>query len=817
MKTITKLCAFLIVFFLYGTSIVYAQQVSTLYFMDNNPYRNKLNPAFQPLSNIYIGLPAIGYTQFGIGNNALSIKDMYNPDGTTKDIISILKENNKLLTDININLLTFGFRVKDAYWNFSATQRFDINSTVPKRLVNAIEAGTLDNSIANININAFTEIGLGYARKFNDKFNAGLKFKVLLGQANAQLQSNSMYVDEIDSKLNLINRGTIRVSSPFVINGVEQLPEMPDVTEFLKPSGIGAAFDLGATYKVLDNLTLSAALTDFGIISWNNNNKKYNYEFTADQLPLNQDGLDMLKNNPKDFYELLDSTENSFTTNLAPKLNLGVEYGFYQNRLSLGLLSRNTFYKDQLFSELTASVNAKPVNWFDLSASYSILNGRGSNIGAGMGVRLGFLYLFASADYIPLNYNKKIIFADYDNLEIPALNTRNVNLAVGVNFVFGNKQDKDKDGVKDRRDKCPDTPFGVIVTKTGCPLDTDGDGVYDFLDKCPDTPKEAYGAIDGDGCPLDTDGDGVYDFKDKCAETPMAAYGKVDSVGCPKDTDMDGVADYLDKCPGTPTGATVDSVGCSIDTDKDGVPDYIDKCPDTPKEAFGLVDAVGCPSDNDQDEVPDYLDKCLNTVIEARAMVDSVGCPLDTDKDGVYNYLDKCPDTPKAAFGFVDTAGCPIDSDGDGVYDYNDNCPKVAGVASNFGCPEIKKEVRMLFQKALQGIQFETGKATIKPVSFTILNQVANVLNENPSYLIEVQGHTDNVGKVEMNKTLSENRANAVRNYIIAKGVDEKRITANGYGDTKPVVPNTSAKNKAKNRRVEFVVSFEEIKIEVQQ
>lgn len=122
--------------------------------------------------------------------------------------------------------------------------------------------------------------------------------------------------------------------------------------------------------------------------------------------------------------------------------------------------------------------------------------------------------------------------------------------------------------------------------------------------------------------------------------------------------------------------------------------------------------------------------------------------------------------------------------------------------------------MRTLFQKALQGIQFESGKDVIKKSSNTILNQIAKVLIDNPTYLIEVQGHTDNVGKPEMNQTLSEKRAIAVRNYLISKNVEEKRITSKGYGDTKPVAPNTTAAGRAKNRRVEFVVTFEEVKFE---
>ena len=129
---------------------------------------------------------------------------------------------------------------------------------------------------------------------------------------------------------------------------------------------------------------------------------------------------------------------------------------------------------------------------------------------------------------------------------------------------------------------------------------------------------------------------------------------------------------------------------------------------------------------------------------------DSVnGCPKDSDGDGVTDLFDKCPDTPAAAHGMVDEHGCPRDTDGDGIPDYLDYCPKIAGVKSNHGCPELKKEIRTLFQKAMLGIQFETGKDVIKKESNVILNQIARVLMENPTYTIEVQGHTDNVGSVE--------------------------------------------------------------------
>jgi len=391
-------------------------------------------------------------------------------------------------------------------------------------------------------------------------------------------------------------------------------------------------------------------------------------------------------------------------------------------------------------------------------------------------------------------------------------NTKGINYACGINLEFGNRKRIHKDKVVKQK-KCPDVPAGVKVDKNGCPFDTDGDGVPDYLDSCSNTPPEAYSTIDQQGCPIDTDGDGVPDYLDKCPGTPKGAFGFVDKNGCLVDSDGDGVPDYLDECKDTPMGAKVDSVGCPLDTDGDGVPDYLDKCPDTPAAARGFVDKNGCPLDTDGDGVPDYLDLCPDTPKDSIQLVDKNGCvnDIDSDGDGVPDRLDKCPDTPKAAKGFVDKKGCPLDTDGDGIPDYLDKCPTIPGVASNNGCPEIKKEVRMLFKKALQGIQFETGKATIMMRSYTILNQIAGVLIANPTYLIEIRGHTDNVGNALSNKLLSQKRAASVLKYLEGKGVDVKRMTANGYGDTLPVVSNKTIAGKTLNRRVEFEVSFEEV------
>jgi OOP family OmpA-OmpF porin len=157
-------------------------------------------------------------------------------------------------------------------------------------------------------------------------------------------------------------------------------------------------------------------------------------------------------------------------------------------------------------------------------------------------------------------------------------NDRYLQFSGGLTANFGKLKDADGDGVPDRKDKCPDTPQGVKVDENGCPLDTDGDGVADYQDKCPDV--KGLPALQG--CP-DADGDGVADADDKCPNTPAGV--RVDASGCPVDSDGDGVADYLDKCPNTPQGVKVDANGCPVDTDGDGVPDYQDRCPNRPGPA----------------------------------------------------------------------------------------------------------------------------------------------------------------------------------------------------------------------------------------
>jgi outer membrane protein OmpA-like peptidoglycan-associated protein len=298
----------------------------------------------------------------------------------------------------------------------------------------------------------------------------------------------------------------------------------------------------------------------------------------------------------------------------------------------------------------------------------------------------------------------------------------------------------------------------------------------------------------------DSDGDGVPDNRDRCANTPSGA--QVNEFGCPVDNDGDGVPNGIDRCPNTPVGATVDPTGCTRDSDGDNIPDGIDKCPDTP--AGVLVDAKGCPRDSDGDGIPDGLDRCSDT--PKGATVDALGCPGDEDADGVLDGLDRCPRTPIGAT--VDAYGCAVGQGGRRPT----SAPPPTAPPPSAPPPDTSAQARAarhaLDQPAgplvLEGVTFESGSARLQSGSYVELDSLAKALIANPSLRVEIGGHTDNSGSPADNQHLSALRAEAVRTYLVAKGVPFQQMVAQGYGSTMPRTPDTTPRGRATNRRVEI-------------
>lgn len=817
------------------TSIASAQQVNTLYFLENAPMRHTINPAFQPASIFYLEFPVIGYTSLWAGTNSWTISDFLfkGPQGNTitplhpdaKNWLDSKPNSFVLDADIYTNLLGFGFRIKEkGYFHFNISERLITDISVSNSIFQLNKINTVESISLKLGLQAmaYTDISLGYSHQINEKWTVGGKLKILLGQANIKASINNLTIGSSIDSLYVHGAGEIHAAAPlqwkklptsiedfnnFDYNKLlfaDNASTQQMILDFLKPAGMGFALDLGMSYKPIKNLQISASITDLGFMRWHRHARAsmeidttfYGIDLEHEDFMVDgafsTDSLQVGLNNTLGGY--VDALHISKIDNaprlpdmnmLNANLNIGIDANFWDNRVGVGIYSRTRFHNSRVTEELTLGAAFRPFNWINIAASYSFINGHWSNLGAALSIApYDGIMLTLATDYIPLTYAKAS--TDLGNLSLP-YKTPGMNVSFGIAIVAGTNpkaKDRDKDGVLDNLDICPHTPLNVNVDEMGCPLDTDGDGVADYLDECPHTPSAAYGMIDSVGCPIDSDGDGVHDYRDLCPDTPIEAI------------------------------AFVDENGCLLDSDGDGIDDYIDLCPNTPAAAYGMIDSVGCPLDSDDDGVYDYIDLCPNTPKEAKDLVDHLGCPIDTDKDGVYDYCDSCPNTIAAARNHVDSVGCALDTDGDGVYDYEDLCPTIAGVKENKGCPEIKREVRNLLTKAMSGIQFENGKATIRENSYKILDDIATLFIDNPTYKVEIQGHTDNVGKYSYNVDLSDRRAHAVRAYMINKGVPAARLTARGFGPDMPIADNKTKEGRAKNRRVEFNITFEEVTYE---
>jgi outer membrane protein OmpA-like peptidoglycan-associated protein len=209
-----------------------------------------------------------------------------------------------------------------------------------------------------------------------------------------------------------------------------------------------------------------------------------------------------------------------------------------------------------------------------------------------------------------------------------------------------------------------------------------------------------------------------------------------------------------------------------VDSDGDGLVDRLDQCPNDPEDKDGFEDADGCSDP-------------------------------DNDKDGVLDVDDKCPMVP----GVKEMQGCEDpDTDGDGIVDRLDKCVDVPGPQHTQGCPE-KLDL-------IDGVYFETDKDVLLARSFPTLDHVAEILTDRQDVVrLAIEGHTDSDGSREHNLDLSQRRAQTVKKYLSDKGIAPDRLRPVGYGPDRPIFPNDSAENKAKNRRVMFVVEKYDFKL----
>ncbi len=767
-----------------------AQRNFTLYSLNETSQAFYLNPGFKQKNRLYISLP-LGYQSITALNTGFTLNNLLKkeandslyivPSGATAKMAKI----NFLNVESYNEIFGVGFKVKKNYFSFNVANRLQTRFTYPKGLMDLVTDGNgkdLLGKRASMNglgfdLMSYVEYGLGYNRDINDKLTVGGRVKLISGIANIQTKKSQLGLTTDASTFDLTVDGSMLVNSS-------------NISQFYKDSNynastmaksaynfqnFGLGMDLGASYKMNDKISFSASMLDLGFIKWKTNVTNYasnTIDYTFKGVDLNKVLFDSL-NPMKGIGDTLNKTFNgketskSYSTALHTKFYLGGKYKL-NKYFSGGLLMYNEIVAKKYTAGVSASMVFQARNWLGVSLNYSMYGRSYNNLGFGINIKGGPIQFYVMSDNLMAFVN-------------PA-SAKMVHVSTGMNIVIGPRKDKDKDGVVDKHDKCPDIA-GLEYFK-GCP-DRDNDSIIDSEDECPDVA----GLRMFKGCP-DKDKDSVQDKFDDCPDIA----GLVKFKGCP-DRDKDSIIDSKDDCPDI--AGLVKFKGCP-DTDKDGIKDSEDQCPDV----AGTLVNQGCP-DTDLDGIIDQLDNCPKEA----GPKENVGCPWpDTDKDGLLDKDDKCPNLA----GPIANHGCPYeDTDGDGILDHEDQCPSVKGVLENHGCPKIEEAAKEILKTAFDNLEFGTGNAVIKEASHKSLDDLAGLLLKKKDWKLQIAGHTDNVGNDQVNLILSKKRAEAVRDYLVSKGVPADRIRTLFFGETQPIASNDTEEGRQKNRRVEMTIVFE--------
>ena len=596
------------------TLSVSAQQVTTLYFLENAPMRHTINPAFQPVSNGFINFTPLGWMSYGFGNNSLTMSDVLFVDPTTGKTITPLHPNadkkaflNQMQSmmyingDITLGLLNMGFRVKEkGFMTIGVNERIEVGETTPRSMFNFLLGGGMTDLTGGMNTLSLTGLGLGatvyteisggYSQKINEHWTIGAKLKVLLGEAYVGLNAKqlNLYANtemwQMNGTMNLDIAAPIDMTQldPYIDGktgmeiynsftgegGAPQIDfsKMIDLNNWQKlliPSGYGAALDLGFAWKPIENLQVSAALTDLGFIYWNQATR---YTCSLDSSIVKFEGaenieyseykdengnfstqmvMDTVMDHLKQMLNGVTFANNGkggFLRMTSARLNVGLDVNFWQNRIGIGVVSATRLYNSRLYEEVTFGLSLRPAHWFNIAATYSLMNnGKYSNVGAGLSfMPYDGINLTLAMDYIPTSYAKmpaEMTPPGKSNLYVLPDKTKMFNLALGFSICWGTNSHKKDLAVSDQIDTTPayTVPQSAPAAQTSSEdsyIDSDGDGVPDSRDYCPGTPAEAYGFVDDLGCPIDSDGDGVSDYMDNCPDTPAGVM--VNARGCPR-------------------------------------------------------------------------------------------------------------------------------------------------------------------------------------------------------------------------------------------------------------------------------------------
>jgi len=465
-----------VVFFAMATSN-HAQVTNTLFFMQGVPQSNRVNPAYQPEGNIYIGLPFLAPVRTSASSGSLAWEDVIyhnpvqtdslitflHPLGSKEAFLDELRPLNLVTSDIGSALISAGFRTEVGYFSLDVVSRWDGNMYLPGDLARLLINGAEDGKVYDLNgagadLMAFDEISVAWSGEILENLTIGARAKVLFGIGNVSTKSSGLSLATSQDAWNLKSNMQFNVSLPFAEVSYDEDGNIEDVVvdeELEDPSfkaiskymfngkNLGFGVDLGATYRPLDELQISVSLLDLGYITWKDEvhqiDYKTEYDFTGFEINL----FDLSEENSlvdfidSSFSQLSDSLGSFleftpgtvYSKRLNTKLLVGVSYDVTPS-INFGLLSRMDFLNDMVTPQVTASANFRAGRILNFTFSYSYMNHYFRNLGAGISLNAGPVNLYLISD----NALNVLFWPEQ---------AHSANLWFGFNLMFGYKDKTD--------------------------------------------------------------------------------------------------------------------------------------------------------------------------------------------------------------------------------------------------------------------------------------------------------------------------------------------------------------------------------------
>ncbi len=465
LKIVKKTLLITLIFIQISTSFN-AQNARSLYFLNDWSQRHTLNASFAPEYGQF-SLPLIGGVNMNLSSNAGLSNFIYqtnnqlvtflNPSVDGHEFLNKLSPNEYFDQGMNLNIFSFGFKTKNAFWSVDCSFSENLNLNIPydlfrlMKMAHESQTNVFDLKNLSMTQSNFGTLSVGYSRDINSKIRVGVNAKLIVGLSSERIKYNQFDITMANDKFEINAEGESLLMSKILSFGKDQ-NSYYDFSKpvfdfsFQNPAGIGAGIDLGISYQPIKQLKLAAGINDLGFINWDSKSIKKgvaqtNFNFTGFTIV----SLDSIGNISKQLTQLQNDAaklvqfqeQPAVTQNIIERIpytfNISAEYSIFDNKdrdIRIGLLWNSYNTPSLQKNELIAAVTMKPFTWFSFSTTYAIVKNDNNRLGLALNFSPKWVNFFLASDFITNKFNKQLL----------PINKFDINMHAGISFYLGNDQ-----------------------------------------------------------------------------------------------------------------------------------------------------------------------------------------------------------------------------------------------------------------------------------------------------------------------------------------------------------------------------------------